>query len=75
MNGYDDVVVKGDLEKPSFVAYYTKGDIVVAAASMGKDPVVMQVAELMRRGRMVGKSEIEKGVDPLTVDVPKEITI
>jgi NADPH-dependent 2,4-dienoyl-CoA reductase/sulfur reductase-like enzyme len=75
MHGYDDVVVKGDLEKPSFVAYYTKGDIVVAVASMGKDPIVMQVAELMRRGRMVGKSEIEKGVDPLTIDVPKEIKI
>ncbi|TID26925.1 putative rubredoxin-nad(+) reductase protein [Venturia nashicola] len=73
VGGYDDVVVKGDLEKPSFVAYYTKADIVVAVASVGKDPVVMQVAELMRRGRMVGKSEIQKGVDPLSIDVPKEI--
>lgn len=70
MNGYDDVVLQGDTEKPAFIAYYTKGDVVVAAASMGKDPYVMQTAELMRRGKMVGKKELAGGVDLLTVDVP-----
>jgi len=75
VNGYDDVVIQGETEKPAFIAYYTKEDVVVAVASMGKDPYVMQVAELMRRGKMVGKSELQKGVDVLMVDVPKEIAI
>jgi len=73
--GYDDVVLTGDTEKPSFVAYYTKGDEVVAVASMMKDPYMVQCAELMRRGKMVSKKDIEKGVDVMEVDVPAEITI
>ncbi|TKA49851.1 hypothetical protein B0A49_13734, partial [Cryomyces minteri] len=45
--GYDDVVIQGEQspEKPSFVAYYTKGDTVVAVASMMKDPYMSQSAE------------------------------
>lgn len=65
-NGYDDVIIEGetDVEKGvSFVAYYTKGEEVVAVASMMKDPVVMKSAELMRRGRMVTKAEVAKGAD------------
>jgi NADPH-dependent 2,4-dienoyl-CoA reductase/sulfur reductase-like enzyme len=73
VGGYDDVVLQGDIEKPSFVAYYTKGDEVVAVATMGKDPYMSQSAELMRRGNMPKKSELEKGVDILTVDVPAEV--
>ena len=75
VGGYDDVVLTGEPEKPAFVAYYTKGDTVVAAASMGKDPYVMQAAELMRRGKMPSKGEIEKGVDLLQISVPAKITI
>lgn len=44
-NGYDDVVLQGDTEKPSFVAYYTSGDEVVAVASMMKDPYMTQVCQ------------------------------
>lgn len=43
VGGYDDVVITGDTEKPSFVAYYTKGETVVAVASMMKDPYMTQV--------------------------------
>jgi NADPH-dependent 2,4-dienoyl-CoA reductase/sulfur reductase-like enzyme len=73
VNGYDDVVIKGDTspEKASFIAYYTKGDTVVAVATMGKDPYMSQAAELMRRGKMPGKKELNNGVDLLEVDVPK----
>lgn len=73
--GYDDVVVTGDTSKPSFIAYYTKKDEVVAVASMGKDPYMTQCAELMRRGKMASKSDLEKGVDVLGIDVPAEIVI
>jgi len=73
VGGYDDVVIVGDTEKPSFVAYYTKGEEVVAVASMMKDPYMTQSAELMRRGRMPKKSELQKGVDIMDVGVPSEI--
>lgn len=73
VGGYDDVVLQGEPEKPSFVAYYTKGDEVVAVASMMKDPYMTQSAELMRRGKMPGKAELQKGVDIMDMGVPSEI--
>lgn len=73
VGGYDDVVMTGDPEKPSFVAYYTQGETVVAVASMMKDPYMTQSAELMRRGKMPSKTELQFGVDIMTLDVPAEI--
>ncbi|KAJ5632156.1 Apoptosis-inducing factor 1 [Penicillium lividum] len=67
VNGYDDVVLKGEPENGKFVAYYTSGDVVVAVATMGADPVMSQSAELMRRGKMPGKKEIVGGLDVLQV--------
>ncbi|KAK8229000.1 hypothetical protein HDK77DRAFT_378637 [Phyllosticta capitalensis] len=75
VNGYDDVVLVGEPDKASFVAYYTKGQTVVAMASMGRDPVMAQCAELMRRGKMPSKGEIEKGVDVLSISIPAEVKI
>jgi NADPH-dependent 2,4-dienoyl-CoA reductase/sulfur reductase-like enzyme len=75
VNGYDDVVLQGEPEKPSFVAYYTKGDEVVAVASMMKDPYMTQSAELMRRGKMPGKAELQNGLDIMEVGMPSEIKI
>lgn len=43
----------------------------MAVASMMKDPVMVKCAELMRRGKMPGKKEIEKGVDVLELDLPR----
>ena len=73
VGGYDDVILVGEPEKPSWVAYYTKGETVVAVASMMKDPYMAQAAELMRRGKMPSKSDITKGVDILEVSIPSEI--
>lgn len=73
VGGYDDVVLLGEPEKPSFVAYYTQGEKVVAVASMMKDPYMTQSAELMRRGKMPSKRELQHGVDILNVDLPSEI--
>lgn len=78
-NGYDDVIVQGNTDvsegKQSWVAYYTKGDEVQAVASMMKDPYMSQSAELMRRGKMPGKSELVKGVDITQMSVPAEVKI
>lgn len=63
--GYDDVIIKGDTSKPSFAAYYTKGDEVVAVATMGMDPVMSKSAELMRRGKMLSAGEVRGDKDVL----------
>ncbi|KAJ5935736.1 Apoptosis-inducing factor 1 [Penicillium verhagenii] len=68
VNGYDDVVLKGEPENGKFVAYYTKGDVVVAVATMGVDPVMVKSADLMRRGKMPGKKQIAGGLDVLQVN-------
>ncbi|KAG5288756.1 rhodocoxin reductase [Histoplasma capsulatum G186AR] len=69
MNGYDDLIVKGEPEAAKFVAYYVLGETVVAVASLGMDPIVMKCAELMKRGKMLGKKEVIEGVDVLKVDL------
>lgn len=73
-NGWDDLVLQEQGEA-KFVAYYAKGETVVAVATMGVDPVMTQASELMRRGKMPSKSELQKGVDILGVSVPAEIKI
>jgi NADPH-dependent 2,4-dienoyl-CoA reductase/sulfur reductase-like enzyme/nitrite reductase/ring-hydroxylating ferredoxin subunit len=78
-NGYDDVVIQGTTDvsdgKQSWVAYYTKGDEVQAVATMAKDPYMSQSAELMRAGKMPGKSELEKGLDIMEISVPGDAKI
>ncbi|XP_078337500.1 apoptosis-inducing factor 3-like isoform X4 [Crassostrea virginica] len=61
--GYDDIVVHGDLDAPKFIAYYTKGDEVVAAASLNFDPFVARLADMMLAGEKVLKSEVQSDAD------------
>lgn len=68
-SGWDDVILDGDVAAGKFVAYYTKGDTVVAVASQGRDPTVMQVSVLMRLGKAPTKSQLQSGVDVFSVDV------
>ncbi|KAM3525191.1 hypothetical protein NHJ13051_004148 [Beauveria bassiana] len=69
VGGWDDLVLQGDLEQSKFIVYYTRGDTVVAAASIGMDPAVMQTAELMRVGRMPNKAMLQAGHDVLSVNL------
>lgn len=75
MNGYDDIVMKGEPENAKFAAFYTLGETVVAVASMGMDPVNSKSAELMRRRNMPSKSQLEAGVNVLDLDLPGEVTM
>lgn len=74
-NGWDELILKGEPENGKFAAYYANGETIVAVASMMMDPVMVQCAELMRRGKMPSKSDLKSGIDPLEVDVPKQIKI
>ncbi|ODM24155.1 hypothetical protein SI65_02138 [Aspergillus cristatus] len=73
--GWDGLVLKGEPENAKFAAFYCLGETVVAVASMAMDPVMVKCAELMRRGNMPSKSEIEGGVDVLKVGVPEGVKI
>lgn len=75
VGGYDDYIVTGEPENSKFVAYYTKGETVVAVATVNSDPVMSQSAELMRKKLMPSKSEIKRGVDLLSISVPADSKI
>lgn len=79
-SGYDDVVIQGNTDPnaeggASFAAFYTKGDTVVAVATMNKDPYMVQSAELLRRANMPSASALKNGEDILNVKVPSEIRL
>ncbi|OBZ72306.1 Apoptosis-inducing factor 1 [Grifola frondosa] len=67
--GFDDVIIDGNTDEMKFVAYYLKGDKVVAVASMQRDPVVMKASELLRLGLMPSPAELRAGKDLLSVDI------
>ncbi|KAA6415578.1 MAG: rubredoxin-NAD(+) reductase [Lasallia pustulata] len=73
--GWDEVMVKGSKDEAKFAAFYTKGETVVAVACMQMDPVMTKCAELMRRGGMPGKRELEGGVDVLELGLPGAVKI
>lgn len=66
---FDTVHVDGKVDELKFVAYYAKGDEVVAVATMGVDPMMVQCSELIRIKAMPSLSEIKNGKDPLSVDL------
>lgn len=68
--GWDDVIIDGNPAEAKFVAYYTKGDTVVAMASMGRDPLMVQSATLMRTKKMPNKAQIQQNPDVMAVGVP-----
>uniref|UniRef100_A0A8C5AP16 AIF family member 3 n=1 Tax=Gadus morhua TaxID=8049 RepID=A0A8C5AP16_GADMO len=57
--GFDDVIIQGDLEELKFVAFYTRGEEVVAVASMNYDPIVSRVAEILGSGKLIRKRDVE----------------
>ncbi|XP_063171705.1 apoptosis-inducing factor 3 [Candoia aspera] len=59
--GFDDVIIRGDLDELKFVAFYTKSDEVLAVASMNYDPLVSKVADVMGSGRTIRKRDVETG--------------
>ncbi|CAK7272466.1 Apoptosis-inducing factor 1 [Sporothrix epigloea] len=69
-SGFDDIVVQGSFDEGVWAVFYTKGDVVVAVATMGKDPVMAQSAELMNARKMPSKSQLAAGLDVLSLGAP-----
>ncbi|KAK1160087.1 apoptosis-inducing factor 3-like isoform X2 [Acipenser oxyrinchus oxyrinchus] len=59
--GFDSVIIQGDLDELKFVAFYTKSEEVIAVASMNYDPIVSKVAEVFGSGRTIRKRDVEIG--------------
>ncbi|XP_061624157.1 apoptosis-inducing factor 3 isoform X2 [Phyllopteryx taeniolatus] len=59
-DGFDDVIIQGDLDELRFVAFYTRGEEVVAVASMNYDPIVSRAAEVLGSGKAIKKRDVEK---------------
>ncbi|KAK4208750.1 hypothetical protein QBC37DRAFT_295989 [Rhypophila decipiens] len=70
-NGWDDVVMQGNPDEGKWIAYYTKGDTVVAMASMGADPAMAQSAQRMQLHKMPSKKDFEGGLDILSLGPPQ----
>lgn len=73
--GWDGLVLKGEPENAKFVAFYCLGETIVAVATMAMDPVMVKCAELMRRGNMPSKADVEGGMDVLKIGVPEGMKI
>ncbi|KAF2859311.1 FAD/NAD(P)-binding domain-containing protein [Piedraia hortae CBS 480.64] len=69
--GYDDIIIHGTTNvsegKQSWIAYYCKGEQIVAVATMMKDPYMAQSAELMLSDKMPTKSQIKNGSDIMSI--------
>ncbi|KAL2016197.1 hypothetical protein VTK56DRAFT_4086 [Thermocarpiscus australiensis] len=70
-SGWDDLVLQGDPDQGKWVAYYAKGETIVAMASMGMDPAMAQCAQLMSLGRMPSKAQLQAGLDILSLGPPQ----
>ncbi|KAM7205456.1 hypothetical protein V8F20_003225 [Naviculisporaceae sp. PSN 640] len=70
-SGWDDVVLQGNPDEGKWIAYYTKGDTVVAMASMGADPAMAQTAQMMQQHKMPSKKDLEGGLDILSLGPPQ----
>ncbi|CAG8473690.1 1080_t:CDS:10 [Acaulospora morrowiae] len=68
-SSYDDVIVHGSLEELKFAVYYSRGDKVLAVATLGKDPLASHCAELLRLGLLPSATEIRAGKDPLDIEI------
>uniref|UniRef100_A0A3P9CJT3 AIF family member 3 n=2 Tax=Haplochromini TaxID=319058 RepID=A0A3P9CJT3_9CICH len=58
-DGFDDVIIQGDLDELRFVAFYTRSEEVVSVASMNYDPIVSRVAEVLGSGKTIKKRDVE----------------
>ncbi|EJT72957.1 putidaredoxin reductase [Gaeumannomyces tritici R3-111a-1] len=70
-SGWDDLVIQGNVDEGKWSAFYAKGEDIVAVATMGTDPVMVQSAELLRLGKMPKKSQLEKGFDVMSLGAPE----
>lgn len=53
------MIYKGKVDERKFLAFYIKGEEVVAAASLMFDPAVARLAEMMAAGQTLTKAQAQ----------------
>ena len=57
---WDELIVHGDLAGRNFLAFYVKGNRVMAAAGLQRDRQLAALAELMRLDRLPAPAELRR---------------
>ncbi|MGF1497081.1 MAG: FAD-dependent oxidoreductase [Elainellaceae cyanobacterium] len=58
---WDEIVIDGDISEKTFLAFYVKGDRVLAVAGCNRDSDIAAISELMRLDRMPPVAQIQSG--------------
>ncbi|KJH72396.1 FAD-dependent oxidoreductase [Aliterella atlantica] len=58
---WDEIIFDGELEKREFIAFYIKGDRVLAAAASQRDTEMAAISELMRLDKMPTAEQLRAG--------------
>jgi len=64
---FNEIFIEGNLDELTFVAYFSDGDKVLGTASLGRDPAISHISELLRIGLMPSLSKIKSGLDPMSI--------
>lgn len=56
---WDEIIYRGDVSSHDFLAFYVKGNRVLAVAGMNRDREMAAVEELMRLGRMPAREQLK----------------
>jgi len=57
---WDEVIMHGELQERNFLAYYVKGEKVLAAAGLQYDRQLAAISELMRMDKLPGAPEVRR---------------
>lgn len=58
VNDWDEIILQGDLQEQKFLAFYVKGNRVLAVAGVGRDHEMAQLHMMMQRDRMPAPDEL-----------------
>jgi apoptosis-inducing factor 3 len=66
-SSWDDVLIHGDLQTRNFLAYYVKGDQVLAAVGLQHDRQLAALSELIRLNHLPSAEAVRRdpGFDPV----------
>jgi hypothetical protein len=56
---WDEIIYRGDVLSHDFLAFYLKGDRVLAVAGMNRDSEMAAAEELLRLGRMPAREQLK----------------
>lgn len=58
-NGWDDIIIQGNLSKENFIVYYTRQEQVTAVLGVNRDEQIAVIEELFKHDTMPSKKELQ----------------